>query len=257
MEPGGRRRSGLYTYIPVPVLQVPAGKEGGPGGIPNHLNEEAKEEDDEEKNEDDENKEETEGKRRDEEEMQDSLVVEEGMMFNFPLVPLPLVSFPCSSRFKVLSVKKKLNNHIIEMHNDLTSCTLFKNTFKRRTSLSGTALCTSHHHTPARPLEMPLGDKRASPGTRSPATCRLDLLAGPVKPLWEIFFKKVQLVLTHIGGPWSWPSLQNTARQIPGQVDGTQEDQLHHLIHHLQDEVQLQGAHEKCRSSASTWICRC
>ena len=36
--------------------------------------------------------EEMEGKRRDEEDMQDSLVVEEGMMFNFPLVPLPLVS---------------------------------------------------------------------------------------------------------------------------------------------------------------------
>ena len=49
-----------------------------------------------------------EGKRRDEEEWQESLVVEDGMMVNFPLVPLPLVSFPCSSCFKVLSAKKKL-----------------------------------------------------------------------------------------------------------------------------------------------------
>ena len=31
--------------------------------------------------------EEMEGTRRDEEDMQDSLVVKEGMMFNFPLVP--------------------------------------------------------------------------------------------------------------------------------------------------------------------------
>ena len=31
------------------------------------------------------------GKRRDEEKVQDSLVVEEGMMAKFPLVPLPLV----------------------------------------------------------------------------------------------------------------------------------------------------------------------
>ena len=41
--------------------------------------------------------EEMKGKRRDEEDMQDSLVVEEGMMFNFPLVPLPLVFFPAAS----------------------------------------------------------------------------------------------------------------------------------------------------------------
>ena len=68
--------------------------------------------------------EEMEGKRRDEEDMQDSLVVEEGMMFNFPLVPLPLVSFPCSSCFEVLSAKKKLNNHIAEMQKDRASCIL-------------------------------------------------------------------------------------------------------------------------------------
>ena len=53
-----------------------------------------------------------EGKRRDEEKMQDSLVVEEGMMVNIPLVPLQPVSFPCTSCFKVLSAKKKLNNNI-------------------------------------------------------------------------------------------------------------------------------------------------
>ena len=43
-----------------------------------------------------------EGKRRDEEEMQDSLVVEEGMMVNFFLVPFPLISFLWSSCSKVL-----------------------------------------------------------------------------------------------------------------------------------------------------------
>ena len=69
------------------------------------------------------------GGRRIEEEMQDSLAVEEGMMFNFPLVPLPIVSFPCSFCFKVLSAEKKLNNHIIEMHKDPTSCIVCLNTF--------------------------------------------------------------------------------------------------------------------------------
>ena len=68
--------------------------------------------------------EETKGKRRDEEDMQDSLVVEEGLMVDFPLVPLPFISFPCSSCYKVLSAKNKLNNHIVEMHKDPATCTL-------------------------------------------------------------------------------------------------------------------------------------
>ena len=53
--------------------------------------------------------------------MQDRLVVEEGIMDKFPLNPLPLFSFPCSSYLKVLSGKKKLNNSIKEMHKDPTS----------------------------------------------------------------------------------------------------------------------------------------
>ena len=57
-----------------------------------------------------------EGNRRDEEVMQDILVVEEGMIVN-----LPLVSLSCNSCFKVLSAKKMLNNHIVEMHKDPTS----------------------------------------------------------------------------------------------------------------------------------------
>ena len=69
MEPGGRRRSGLYADIPVPVLQVPAGEEGGPGGLPNVLKEEEKEQDEEEKKEDDIFEEEMKGKRRDKEDM--------------------------------------------------------------------------------------------------------------------------------------------------------------------------------------------
>ena len=62
-----KRRTGLYADIPVPVLQVLTGEEGGPGGLPNLLKEEEKEEDDEEKKEDDGEEEEMEGKRRDEE----------------------------------------------------------------------------------------------------------------------------------------------------------------------------------------------
>ena len=65
LEPWGRRRPGLYADIPVPVLQVPAGEEGGPGGLPNLLKEEEKEEDEEEKKEDGDDEEEREGKRRD------------------------------------------------------------------------------------------------------------------------------------------------------------------------------------------------
>ena len=43
LEPGGRRRSGLYANIPVAVLQVPAGEEGGSGGLPNLLKEDEEE----------------------------------------------------------------------------------------------------------------------------------------------------------------------------------------------------------------------
>ena len=48
LEPWGRRRPGIYADILVPVLQVPAGEEGGPGGLPNLLEEVEKEEDEEE-----------------------------------------------------------------------------------------------------------------------------------------------------------------------------------------------------------------
>ena len=65
-----------------------------------------------------------EGKRRDEEDMQDSLVVEEGRMVKIPLVPLPLISFPCIYFCNVLFEKKKVNNHIVEMHKDPASCKL-------------------------------------------------------------------------------------------------------------------------------------
>ena len=64
------------------------------------------------------------GKRRDEEDMQDSLVVEEGRMVKFPLVALPHNSFLCIFCYKVLSAKKKLNNRIVEMHNDPAPCIL-------------------------------------------------------------------------------------------------------------------------------------
>ena len=81
-----RRRLGLSANIPVPVRQVPAGEEGGPESLPNLLKEEEKEEDGEEKKEDYNDDEEMEGKMRDEEDMQDSLVVQEGIMIKFSLV---------------------------------------------------------------------------------------------------------------------------------------------------------------------------
>ena len=115
---GGTWMPGLSACIPVPVLQVPAGEERGSGGLLNLLKEEEENEEDEEGKDE----EEMEGKRKDEEEMQDGLVVEEGMMVNFPLVPFPLVSFPCSSCSEVFPAKKMLNNPIVEMHKDPTSC---------------------------------------------------------------------------------------------------------------------------------------
>ena len=75
-------------------LQVPAGEEGEPKGLPNLLKEEEKEEDEEEKKEDDDDKEEMEGKRKDGEDMQDSLVVEESMIVKFPLVPFATCLLP-------------------------------------------------------------------------------------------------------------------------------------------------------------------
>ena len=53
---------------------------------------------------------------------------------------------------------------------------------KRRTSLSSTALCTCHNHTP---VENPLVEETASLDTRSLTTCRPALVVGPVQPLWK------------------------------------------------------------------------
>ena len=107
LECGGSRR----PDIQVPVLQIPAGEEEGPGGLPNLLKEGEKEEDEEEKKEFDDDRhrfghfpcldddeEEMQKKRRDEEDMQDSLMVEEGMMLKFPLVPLCHVSSSTAAR---------------------------------------------------------------------------------------------------------------------------------------------------------------
>ena len=80
------------------------------------MKEEKKEEDEEKKKEADDYAEEMEGKRRGEEDMQDGLVVEEGMLVKFSLVPFATCLLPYS--FKVLSTKKKLNNHIVDIHKD-------------------------------------------------------------------------------------------------------------------------------------------
>ena len=51
--------------------------------------------------------------------VEDSLVVKEGMLVKFLWVLLPPVSFTCSSSFEVIFTKKKLNNHIVQIHKDL------------------------------------------------------------------------------------------------------------------------------------------
>ena len=81
----------------------------------------------------------------------------------------------------------------------------------------------------------------------------LPFFARSVQSLWQELVKKVQAVLTHVGGPWRQPSLNNNARQICGQVDGTQKDQLCHLLHHFQDKNRLSEAHEVKCPSAETW----
>ena len=52
-----------------------------------------------EKKEDEDDEEEMEGKRRDEEDMHDSLVVKEGMIGKFPLVPFATFAAPASRFF--------------------------------------------------------------------------------------------------------------------------------------------------------------
>ena len=49
-------------------------------------------------------------------------MVEVVLMVDFLLVPFLLVSFPCSSGADDFPVKKKVNNHIVEMQKDPTSC---------------------------------------------------------------------------------------------------------------------------------------
>ena len=127
MEPGGRRRLDLYADIPVPVLQVPAGEEGEPGGFPNFLKEEEKEEYNE-------GKEMMMRKRRRMKRRRRRMIRRrrrwrgrEGIRRICRTAcwwMRALVSFPCISCYKVLSANKKLNNCIIEMHKDPASCIL-------------------------------------------------------------------------------------------------------------------------------------
>ena len=84
----------------MPVLQVPAEEEGGPGGHPNLMKKGENEKDGEEKMEDDDDDEEMKGKRKDEKDIQDSLVVQEGMIVKFPLVLVATFAPPASRFFQ-------------------------------------------------------------------------------------------------------------------------------------------------------------
>ena len=90
----------------MPVLQVPAGEERGPGGLPNTLKEGEKEEDWEEKLEDDDDEEEMEGKRRVAKDMEDSLVVEEGIIIKFPLVSYAILQLLLQGSFHQEEIKQ-------------------------------------------------------------------------------------------------------------------------------------------------------
>ena len=60
-----------------------------------------------------------EGKRRDEKDIQDSLVVQEGMIVKLPLVPVATFAAPASRCF--FFSKNKLRNNIVDIHNDPAS----------------------------------------------------------------------------------------------------------------------------------------
>ena len=61
-----------------------------------------------------------EGKRRDEEDVQDSLVLEEGMMVKFPLVPFVFCLLELQLLLQDCFTKKNLNNHIEEIYKEPT-----------------------------------------------------------------------------------------------------------------------------------------
>ena len=92
LEPG-EEEADITVLIP----HVPAGEKGWPGGPPNLMKYGEKEGDGEEKD-DDEEEEGMKGKRMDEEDMQDSLMVEEGMIVKYPLVFVAIFS-ALASRF--------------------------------------------------------------------------------------------------------------------------------------------------------------
>ena len=94
---------------------MPAGKEGGPGGLPSLPKEEEKH--DEEKKDD--YVEKMEGKRRVDEDMPDSLVVEEGICVKFPLVPFA----SCLLTLKLLlqGSFKQEHFHVGKIHENPTS----------------------------------------------------------------------------------------------------------------------------------------
>ena len=90
----------------MPILQVPAGEKVGPEGLPNLLKLGEKEDEGEKMKEVDDKEEEMEGKRRDEEDIQESLVVEEGMIVNFPMVPLLLWQLLLQDSFQKEEIKQ-------------------------------------------------------------------------------------------------------------------------------------------------------
>ena len=100
----------------MPVIQVPAGEEGGPRALKNLLKEEQKEEYDEEKKEDDDEEEEMEKKKRDEEDMKNRLMVEEGMIVKFSLVYFATCVLPLQLLLQGFFFNKKLNNYIGETY---------------------------------------------------------------------------------------------------------------------------------------------
>ena len=76
------RREGLEVFINIPKEEE------------KEEDEEEKEEDEEKKKKDDDEEEEMEGKTRDKEDRHDSLVVEEGMMSKFPMLPFATYLLP-------------------------------------------------------------------------------------------------------------------------------------------------------------------